>query len=507
VSRTLLVLRHAKSSWDSDAPGDFARPLAGRGRKDAPRIGTWMKRHQLLPDHVVSSPALRARETTEAVCAGLEYPAQRIQWDKRLYLADLDTLLQVIHECPRKRHALLLVGHNPGMDELVEFVCGPQLPCTDNGKLMTTAALAVIELQDSWDKLAGHRGLLRNLVRPRELKSALADCGEHPGDYSSNFRLYLDAGMRADAALRLIMLNLLDTMERNESGLIEDIDSGFLHDFRVAVRRTRTALTQIKSVFPRAVIERFGKHFAWLGKVTGPGRDLDVYLLRFDDYLDCLPVETRDNLEPLRAILLKNKKTEHKKLVRSLKTRRYASLKQNWRDFLQKDPPQRTTLANAARPVVSVSSQRIWKMYRRVLKKGRAIKDDSPADALHELRKSCKKLRYLMEYFQSLYPSACIRKAIKTLKLLQDNLGEFQDLSVQIHSLGEYEERVAREYEASTETVLAIEQLREILRARREQQRGRFAKCFASFDSATNGKTFKRLFNDSTQRRKERKVY
>lgn len=110
-----------------------------------------------------------------------------------------------------------------------------------------------------------------------------------PGQYSSKLDVQLDPNMRADAASKKIMLHLLDTLQTNQPGTMEDIDTEFLHDFRVACRRTRSALSQIKAIFPPKTTERFKREFAWLGSVTGPTRDLDVYLLTFDDYKKQVP--------------------------------------------------------------------------------------------------------------------------------------------------------------------------------------------------------------------------
>jgi phosphohistidine phosphatase len=168
--RELLILRHAKSAWDTDAPGDFDRPLAKRGRKDAPRMGRWMRKHDLVPDYVVSSPALRARETTAALVDELEIAENAVHFDERVYLGSALTLLQVLADVPNRARSVLLVGHNPGLEELLDHLCENELVTTDDGKLLTTAGLARIGLSLGWDHLARHSGRLLALVRPREIK-------------------------------------------------------------------------------------------------------------------------------------------------------------------------------------------------------------------------------------------------------------------------------------------------------------------------------------------------
>ncbi|MGD8629204.1 MAG: CHAD domain-containing protein [Gammaproteobacteria bacterium] len=324
---------------------------------------------------------------------------------------------------------------------------------------------------------------------------ALSVTGQQPGSYSSKLDLQLDPGMRADQATRSILLRLLDIIEENEAGTRRGTDTEFLHDFRVAVRRTRSALTQIKGVLPAPVLNRYKREFAWLGQITTPSRDLDVYVLQFDDYKHSLPESARADIEPLRNFLLRHQEIEHRTLARRLDSVRYRRLKQNWRKFLTQPVSERSTLANAQRPVVDVACERIWRVYRRAIKEGRAITQDSPAEALHELRKTCKKLRYLMEFFQSLFPDSEIKALIKVLKQLQDNLGDFQDYEVQVMTLREFSRQMVTEDAAPAETLLAMGMLIEGLERRQLAAHEEFASRFAEFERQENREHFRQLFS------------
>ena len=171
MSGQLFILRHAKSDPGTDASADFDRPLAKRGFRDAPRIGHWMKKHDLMPDLILSSPAQRARQTIEAVVDELDTAREQIRFDDRLYLADRDTLLQVVQECPENINSILLVGHNPGLDELLESLTDSPPPRNKKGKLLTTAALAVLETDLTWPALQSGQSHLKRIVYPSELKS------------------------------------------------------------------------------------------------------------------------------------------------------------------------------------------------------------------------------------------------------------------------------------------------------------------------------------------------
>lgn len=168
MKRELLLLRHAKSDRDGRVDSDFERPLAKRGRKDAPRVGAWLRKQGLLPDLVLSSPAVRAGQTTAAVIESLELPAERVQFDERLYLADCQTLLEVLAAVPPRTARVLLVAHNPGLDELLECLAEDPVERTDSGKLMTTATLAWLATDDPWRTLTPGGSRLVRLVRPKD---------------------------------------------------------------------------------------------------------------------------------------------------------------------------------------------------------------------------------------------------------------------------------------------------------------------------------------------------
>ncbi|MBE0618351.1 MAG: CHAD domain-containing protein, partial [Proteobacteria bacterium] len=141
--------------------------------------------------------------------------------------------------------------------------------------------------------------------------------------------------MTAAEAVRRVLLGILETLGINEEGTRGDWDSEFLHDFRVAVRRTRSALGQLKSVFPPPALKKFRAGFGWLGEITGPTRDLDVHLLEFPRYRAALPATAAADLEPLRVFLQRRQRAEQRALARALGGRRYRKLVGDWRAFLE----------------------------------------------------------------------------------------------------------------------------------------------------------------------------
>ena len=168
--RRLMLLRHGKSDWNSGAARDFDRPLAPRGRKAVPKMAQWAQSNSCLPEMIVSSPAWRALETARLFAKHIRLPEQQLQTRECLYPGNGSTLLDMARASNEDTKALMLVGHNPGMDHALMMLCGLALPRTASGKLMTTATLAVIEFElESWAQLAAP-AVLRWLIRPRDLQ-------------------------------------------------------------------------------------------------------------------------------------------------------------------------------------------------------------------------------------------------------------------------------------------------------------------------------------------------
>ncbi len=339
-----------------------------------------------------------------------------------------------------------------------------------------------------------HRALGLSPTTLVELTQALEAVGRTPGDYTSSLSLSLDPGARAEEAARKILSELFGVLQANEEGLILDLDSEFLHDFRVAVRRTRSALGQLKSVLPRKTGDHFREEFRWLGERTGPTRDMDVYLLKIPSYRAALPGAESRALEPLVRFLKARKGREHRALVRTLESRRWNRLQEDWSRFLEGGEGSATWGPKAAHPIQRVASNRIWRAFRRVLEMGRAITATSPGEELHRLRIEAKKLRYLLTFFQSLYPPEALAPPVEELRRLQDNLGDFNDIQVQVRALRGFAEEMMTRKLAGPETFLAMGRLVGQLETRQLLERRAFNLRFRSFARPKNRRHFKALF-------------
>ena len=274
-----------------------------------------------------------------------------------------------------------------------------------------------------------------------------------------------------------------------------NIDSEFLHDYRVAVRRTRSALSQVRHVLPQKEVDRFKTEFSWLGNITTLPRDLDVHLLNFDKYADSLPEDMRGDLEPLRDYLHELCTQAYENLKKELHSARYRRLRTSWSQFLDSDLSTCNTTEYAEKPIEWVAKKYTWRVYKRVLKQGDALEPASPAVQFHELRKTCKKLRYLMEFFASLFPKNEIKSLIRTLKLLQENLGDFQDLEVHAQSMREFGEQMMEQAQASSNTLMAMGALAENLERNKMEVHQKFSDVYKIFREKKNQDMFALLFN------------
>ena len=336
-------------------------------------------------------------------------------------------------------------------------------------------------------------------------EEALEALGIEPEPRSSGVCVELDPQMRTFDAVRRIARRLLATIEANRDGTRADLDTEFLHDLRVAVRRTRALLTQVKGVLEPRVFERFRIEFKWLGDVTGPTRDLDVLLACWPEYLASLPPEVAADLAAVSEELAERKRAAHAKLRRALASKRYRTLVGGWREFLEAPPPEWFGGPRAPLPVQAVADERIAKAFRRLIKQGSAIDEQAPEERIHALRIDGKKLRYLLEFFRSLYPGDELDRLGKDLKGLQDVLGDFNDRAVHAALLQELALAADLDQRASKKTrervnarLLALGQLLERLRRLREKERKRFHERFAPLAEPECKQRVERLFAGRT---------
>ncbi len=174
MTRRLLVLRHAKSSWDDPSLADRDRPLAARGRRATKLLRRHLRDDRIEVDAVFCSTAARARETWDRVRPGLRGQPP-VRFEPRMYEADVRTLVEIVRTAPPTAGTVLLVGHNPGLDDLVHALArdGDPVALDLLAAGLKTGSLATLRVEGEWAALAPNAGYLESLVRPRDLDQGL----------------------------------------------------------------------------------------------------------------------------------------------------------------------------------------------------------------------------------------------------------------------------------------------------------------------------------------------
>ncbi len=324
---------------------------------------------------------------------------------------------------------------------------------------------------------------------------AVRVAGGVPGGIPSKVEVPLRVEERADTAAAAVLHALLEVVEANLEGTIDDLDSEFLHDLRVSVRRSRAVQRELKGVFPPARLTHFRDEFRWLQQATGDARDLDVHVLEFDAMRALVPEPMRGDLDPLLGVLRARRVKAHSQLVDDLQSEHTKRLLSSWRTFLDRlEEADETERPDAARPIGAVAGERIRKVYRRMVRMGSAIDESSPAEDYHELRKKGKELRYLLELFGApLYPGEVVKPMIKTLKGLQDVLGRHQDREVQVALLQSLGPDVGKTPQPET-ALMAMGVLIGRLTDDERASRGEFAGRFKEFASKEQRRLVKETF-------------
>lgn len=298
----------------------------------------------------------------------------------------------------------------------------------------------------------------------------------------------------AHVAVELLLRRQLEVMQAREAGMRSDLDPEFLHDFRVAIRRTRSLLSLSRDVLGRKSARRYRSRFGRLGRQSGRQRDLDVQLTDLSTLAATLPEADRLALEPVEAWLRRRRNLAHFNLQRLLDGGRYRALLHEWVLFLD---ALRSGRDGETRPAGELAREAIRGAWRRVCREGRAIGNQSPPAELHELRKSAKRLRYAVEFFRPLLRKEEARGFIRALKQLQDHLGAYQDCRVQLDTLQQAEMDLLAKNRLSADTALAVTRLRAALLDKEGGLRRQFREHFDGFPCGRVGQRLKTMFEDA----------
>ncbi len=278
----------------------------------------------------------------------LDLPAGPVR-DRIIVLTRPRALLPIVRAVSTASVTRLLNADGKTVARLVAeriTVTAPSQPAASHAATSQTATTAELAPRLAVTEVRGYPGQARKAsallagapgVAPASqgtFIAALTALGRHPADYSSSVAAQITAEMPASVAVARLLLRLLDTCESNVDGVLRDIDTEFLHDLRVAVRRTRSAVKLLGAVLPAELAEHYQAEFKWLGDVTTPVRDLDVHLLGFDAMAAQLDAASPADLEPLRAFLARRRAREVRRLAAALRGPRFRAIADDWRKAL-----------------------------------------------------------------------------------------------------------------------------------------------------------------------------
>jgi len=318
-----------------------------------------------------------------------------------------------------------------------------------------------------------------------------------PAGHSSKINILLNPQLPAGEALKKICSYLLQVMKQNENGIINDTDPEFLHDFRVAVRRTRSALGQIKNILDKEIVKQAKKDFTCLGQSTNRLRDIDVYLLKEDQYKKMLPENKWGYLNPFFEELRSERRSENATVVEILESERYKRIIDEWELYLNSKINTENLTVKGEKPVIMVAKKVICKRNNKVLEFGKNLLITSSGEQLHRMRIAGKKMRYLLEFFYSLFSQVEMKLLIKKLKKLQDNLGDYHDLAVHQEMLDNFKEKLITKGSREKDTILTLGIMIKKLNEKQKLVKQDFIETFYIYSSPEIQEIFHDLFDDS----------
>ncbi len=315
--------------------------------------------------------------------------------------------------------------------------------------------------------------------------------------YTAKPTVTLDPEASIQETTRSLINSYIQVARHNEAGIQADYDTEFLHDYRVSLRKVRSVLSLFKGVYGEDDTIRLKESFSEIMKQTNRLRDLDVYLLDKADYLSMVPGSMTGGLALMFTEFTKERQQQLQHVISTLQSESYLrTINKLVEQF--SDPGALVPGEHAHEPTRPFARRLIWKRYKKVCKIARHIDETTPYEEVHTLRIQCKKLRYLMEFFAPLFPKGTLKALIKDLKRLQDNLGRFNDFSVQQLSLQEFLREHSPKRQSNIDFAQSIGALITVLHQRQLTEREQVMANFSAFDSPKTRAAFQSLFHQES---------
>jgi phosphohistidine phosphatase len=444
----LFLLRHAKSSWEDPMLADHERPLSAHGETQAAAIAAGLQRRSVFAGTVYASPAIRAQQTLAELSRALPGLAlkSRAHSEPALYNFEANAIVRwLVHKNPSAER-MTLVGHNPALEQLAQQLM-PQTTVT----LPTLGMLHLALPIDSWKEV-------ENLTTGGELIDSLTPVD---ASYALFKRTRSTQPKRKKALKNKKLPKRLQTMLQHHYGLVRALEPGviagedpeFLHQYRVNLRRSRAVAEAVHAVVKVPKLKKALKRIKTRAQATSEQRDLDVFLLDVSDTPDLPHLGV-----PLRQWLRDAARQRHQALCEALASDTYQDDMQRWQTLIASKAFTRALNTLKPKQIAHVLEARIARHDKQLAE----LKPDAPDEALHELRKSVKRIRYLAELMPEQH-----NDLLKRLKPRQKLLGDFQDRTVQLAWLDAF----AREQPLPDAAKTELHAWRQTLIARQQHQR------------------------------------
>ena len=402
--RHLTLMRHAKAKQPHGDMTDHQRPLRKRGERQAAAMAHVLQRWQALDGEIFVSTAKRTRETFDGISSQLltHHLASHVLFDDALYTFDSEALLTWLKALPDKAERVLVIGHNPALIELARWL-NDEAPHS----LPTGSALHFTLPDTPWKAVEkGCAVLAGGLIPETASYSLFQRLAPNPPDPQhdtvSRIRDLLEHQSRMIGALK--------------PGVMAGIDSEFLHQYRVNLRRSRAVGESVLAIIKVPGLKKMLKRLKQRAQATSDLRDLDVFL---EDLGKTQPPLSASTREGLRQWLQCCQRLQHHTLCQQLSTPEYAEELQGWQSFIASDGVEKALSKLSPKRIQAVLDERIARHNEDLA----ALSVDSPDADLHELRKGVKRIRYLAD----LHPEPP-EPFLSELKRRQSLLGDYQDL-------------------------------------------------------------------------------
>ncbi len=327
-----------------------------------------------------------------------------------------------------------------------------------------------------------HDDLFRELISHAEYVEDVTRGGYPP---------FIEPTWSSCHAVKVILENLLNTSKEQERGIIGDIDTEFLHDFRVSIRRGRVAVGQCRDIFIPEKYETLREALKIVHSATGPLRDIDVMLMDEPYYHSLVPEQLSEGLNIFFTYIRTLREEEHMKLVEFIGSADYAEQIALASSFCTS--PVQETCKPETIPIIRTAAAVILRRFKKLRK--RIDKLLKGTETIHEVRIDCKKLRYLLEFFSQLFPGQKVKKTIKKLKKFQNSLGDLHDVKVQQQILMESLDRMQHSEYASAEANAAIGGIVTVLSSKEREIEGTLHTFLEEYRDSIKGKSMKQIFS------------